>query len=89
MRKVKSATAVRAHRSAAVESRWEDWIASPTVAAGTRAALPSDAPSPEVLRHRIAELAYSYWEGRGYQGGSSEQDWLRAEAEILRSEPRP
>lgn len=27
----------------------------------------------------IAQLAYSYWEARGYEGGSSEQDWLRAE----------
>jgi hypothetical protein len=24
-------------------------------------------------------LAYTYWEARGYQGGSSEEDWLRAE----------
>ncbi len=31
----------------------------------------------------IARLAYSYWEARGYQGGSSEEDWLRAEQELL------
>src|SRR5690242_6610632 len=30
----------------------------------------------------IAKLAYSYWEARGYQGGSSEEDWLRAEQEL-------
>lgn len=30
----------------------------------------------------IAQLAYSYWESRGYQGGSSEEDWLRAEQEL-------
>ncbi|HLY16167.1 MAG TPA: DUF2934 domain-containing protein [Bryobacteraceae bacterium] len=30
----------------------------------------------------IAQLAYSYWEARGYQGGSSEEDWLRAEQEL-------
>jgi hypothetical protein len=30
----------------------------------------------------IARLAYSYWEARGYQGGSSEDDWLRAEREL-------
>jgi len=29
----------------------------------------------------IARLAYSYWEGRGYQGGSPEEDWYRAERE--------
>ena len=27
----------------------------------------------------IARLAYSYWEARGYQGGSPWEDWLRAE----------
>jgi hypothetical protein len=30
----------------------------------------------------IARLAYSYWEARGYQGGSSEEDWLRAQREL-------
>ena len=30
----------------------------------------------------IAVLAYSYWEGRGCQGGSPEEDWLRAEREL-------
>ena len=32
---------------------------------------------------RVAELAYSYWEARGRQGGSPEEDWLRAEAELV------
>jgi hypothetical protein len=27
-------------------------------------------------------LAYCYWEARGYQDGSPEQDWLRAEHEL-------
>ena len=35
-------------------------------------------PSPD----EIARLAYSYWAARGYAGGSSEQDWLRAEREL-------
>jgi hypothetical protein len=30
----------------------------------------------------IARLAYSYWEARGYAGGSAEEDWLRAEQEL-------
>ncbi|MBZ5576886.1 MAG: DUF2934 domain-containing protein [Acidobacteriia bacterium] len=30
----------------------------------------------------IARLAYSYWEARGCQGGSAEEDWLRAENEL-------
>lgn len=32
----------------------------------------------------IARLAYSYWEARGFQGGSPEQDWFRAEEELRR-----
>ena len=31
----------------------------------------------------IARLAYSYWEARGRHGGSSEEDWFRAERELL------
>ena len=37
------------------------------------------APSQE----QIAALAYSYWEARGCQGGSAEEDWLRAEGVLL------
>ncbi|HYI95305.1 MAG TPA: DUF2934 domain-containing protein [Bryobacteraceae bacterium] len=32
----------------------------------------------------IARLAYSFWEARGRQGGSSDQDWLRAESELAK-----
>ena len=33
---------------------------------------------------RIAELAYSYWEARGFRGGSPWEDWFRAEQELKR-----
>ncbi len=33
---------------------------------------------------QIALLAYSFWEARGRQGGSPEEDWFRAEAEFRR-----
>ncbi len=33
----------------------------------------------------IARLAYSYWLERGGQGGSPEDDWLRAEQELRNS----
>ncbi|HJT87801.1 MAG TPA: DUF2934 domain-containing protein [Bryobacteraceae bacterium] len=33
-------------------------------------------------RSEIARLAYSFWEARGCQGGSPEEDWLRAEQEL-------
>ena len=36
----------------------------------------------EITPEDIARLAYSFWEARGYQGGSPEQDWLRAEEEL-------
>jgi len=38
--------------------------------------------APSVDRESIARLAYSYWEARGFAGGSAEEDWLRAEEEI-------
>jgi hypothetical protein len=31
---------------------------------------------------QIAALAYSYWDARGGQGGSPEEDWLRAERQL-------
>lgn len=38
--------------------------------------------SPPITRDAIAALAYSYWEARGFQGGSPEDDWFRAEREL-------
>jgi hypothetical protein len=35
------------------------------------------------VQERIALLAYNYWEQRGRVGGSPEEDWFRAEREIL------
>ena len=37
-----------------------------------------------VTRDEIALLAYKYWEARGRQDGLPEQDWLRAERELLK-----
>ena len=37
---------------------------------------------PVIDREAIALLAYSYWEARGFLGGSPEEDWLRAESEL-------
>lgn len=34
-------------------------------------------------REQIAKIAYGYWEARGFQPGSPEEDWLRAEREFL------
>ena len=35
-------------------------------------------------REQIEKLARAYWEQRGYQDGYAEQDWLRAEQELLK-----
>jgi hypothetical protein len=37
---------------------------------------------PVIDREAVALLAYSYWEARGFTGGSPEEDWLRAEREM-------
>ena len=39
-------------------------------------------PVSEPSNEEIARLAYSYWESRGYQGGSQEEDWYRAVQEL-------
>ena len=39
--------------------------------------------APVNAHEAIAKIAYGYWEARGFQPGSPEQDWLRAEQEFL------
>jgi hypothetical protein len=63
-------TVTRKHRNSAVNERSES-----ATAPSSAAAAPASSPKFD----EIAELAYTYWEARGYQGGSSEEDWLRAE----------
>jgi Protein of unknown function (DUF2934) len=56
----------------------------------TQAAVAPEEPGAEVpssavatpTYQEIAALAYSYWVARGQQGGSPEEDWLRAEQEL-------
>ncbi len=64
-------------------------ISRPADATVARAPAPQDMSSeprrkPTAERDEIASLAYSYWESRGRQGGSAEDDWLRAERELRR-----
>lgn len=70
--RVKS-TVTRKHRNTAVTKKFKSALA-PSSAATVAA--------PDPTFDEIAQLAYSYWEARGYQGGSSEEDWLRAEQEL-------
>jgi hypothetical protein len=37
-----------------------------------------------ITQEEVAKLAYSYAEARGFQGGSPEEDWFRAEQELRR-----
>jgi hypothetical protein len=39
---------------------------------------------PTPSHDEIARLAYAYWEARGRQHGSHEEDWYRAERELMR-----
>ena len=48
--------------------------------------LPAAAAAYAPTHEEIAQLAYLYWESRGGETGSPDEDWLRAEQE-LRSRP--
>jgi hypothetical protein len=54
------------------------------VSQSSNISLPSSpAAPPSVVTHRqIAELAYSFWIGRGYVHGAAEEDWFRAERKL-------
>jgi hypothetical protein len=39
-------------------------------------------PEFTITHEDVATLAFSYWESRGYRGGSPEEDWHRAEQEL-------
>jgi hypothetical protein len=59
-------------------------VESRTKQAGAGTAIMEPEASAEAIpsQEEIAALAYSYWEARGYQGGSPEEDWLQAEREL-------
>lgn len=40
-------------------------------------------PTFTITHEDISRLAFSYWERRGYQGGSPDEDWQRAQEELL------
>ena len=46
-------------------------------------AVPTAQPVSAISHDEISRRAYSYWEARGYQGGTPEEDWFRAERELL------
>ncbi len=58
---------------------------SPTTAETDQPAdsVPAAAESAAPVHDEIAQLAYQYWEARGRPLGSPEDDWFRAEQEVL------
>jgi hypothetical protein len=65
--------------------------AAPKSAAKTKVKAASKTKAVDVAASRtptyeeIAQLAERYWAERGWQDGYAEQDWLRAEQELLAS----
>lgn len=55
-----------------------------TAAAAVNGGASPQAVPPVIPREEIEKLAYFYWLERGGQGGSPEDDWFRAEAELRR-----
>jgi len=52
--------------------------------------VPETGSNSAAIEHEdIARLAYSYWETRGCPFGSPEEDWFRAEMELLRQTSAP
>jgi hypothetical protein len=75
------------------EVDWKDWIHkngtinAPPVSGSAPITEKCDVDPPH---ESVAKLAYAAWEARGRQGGSAEDDWMRAEAEIrARTSPCP
>jgi hypothetical protein len=63
--------------------------AAPKAAAKTKVKAAAKAKAVDIAASRtpsyaeIAQLAERYWAERGWQDGYAEQDWLRAEQELL------
>jgi hypothetical protein len=76
---VSAAAAAPARRKIATSPRKARPATTTTPAAMVESAAAAYSPAPE----EIAALAYSYWVTRGYQDGCPEEDWLRAEQELL------
>jgi len=76
------AAAARAARPSAPKHRASVTAVETPDNAVAASSSPATTPVTDPPFDEIARLAYSYWEERGCQGGSSEEDWLRAEQEL-------
>ena len=81
--KPKAATTAASHRHTRKPAQsTEVELEAPAVSAVTPQQESKQEPVRVTTHEGIARLAYSYWVARGYQGGSPEEDWLRAEREL-------
>lgn len=54
----------------------------PTVEVALSETVSRPSMTPHPSQEEIARLAFLFWEARGCQGGSPEEDWLRAEEQL-------
>lgn len=85
---MKKAVVTRVHRGRAAEAGWQEWISETAVArAATEVTVPpkrlSSTNDCQDLHQAIARLAYENWQARGCPSGSPEEDWLRAEKQLV------
>lgn len=61
-------------------------LPQPMIAAVPKNATSNVATMPDIIssQERIRDRAYELYESRGREAGQDEQDWLRAEQEILK-----
>jgi len=77
--RAKKVPEVEPKKTKAVTHRHKKLEASVEVVAAVSAVA---ALTPEQIHNEIAAIAYSYYEARGYQPGSPDEDWVRAEQEF-------
>jgi chromosome partitioning protein len=75
-------TKMAVQSGASPKEDWKDWIHTNGPTDTPAADGPVENSEADPLHELIARLAYAAWEARGCQGGSAEEDWLRAEAEV-------
>lgn len=85
---MKKAAVTRILRGRAAEAGWQEWISE--AAAARTATEVTVTPQPlaanghrQELHEAIARLAYANWQARGCPSGSPEEDWLRAEKQLI------
>jgi len=81
-----AAAAASRHKTATTRTKHSltqaETPSTPIVELSTAQPAPPAAATYEPTYDEISQQAYLYWEARGYEGGSPEEDWLRAEQEL-------